>query len=119
MTDPLIYKLFAVAQILIWGPFFIRYWRVLHRNGSWHTVPGERRRIRATFAWALLIMAGAMVGYSTATVLRQFLGLDYWGRDAVRLLSSGGFLFAGVIFHRVLNREKDTPRPLRRSTDLH
>lgn len=130
MSDPVIYKVLAVAQVLMWSSFLVRYSRVLVRSGTlrrpsrfslraWRVVFTDDS-ILAKFAGAVLMLGLAMVFYGLATVLRQFFGLDYWGRDAVRITASTLILFSGFIFHRVLTREqKRGDRPLRRSTDLH
>lgn len=129
MNDPAFYKILAVLQVLMWSSFLYRYAKVLIRNDTlrrphWHPIIAFNRlfsgqSILAKFAGAVLMIALAMVFYGLATVLRQFLGADYWGRDAVRITASTLILLSGLIFHIVLSRDKRRPaRPQRRSTDL-
>lgn len=123
MSDPAFYKILALMQALVWGSFLIRYSLILHSNGYWEQWRNWRQwrtwRVRATFAMALLIIAVAVVMYSIATVLRQFLGSDYLGRDAVRILAATGFLVSGAVFHLVVGRESRRSTPNRRHTDFH
>src|SRR5690606_11515281 len=108
VSDPVIYKILALVHIVLWSAFCARYLVRLVRGRFWDK--------ESTFAYALLIMAVAMVMYGMATVLRQFLGIDYFGRDAVRITASCGLLLTGLVFHRAISKWP-TDTGLRRRED--
>lgn len=90
MNDPLIYKLISTASLIAFSLFIWRYSREPWRGQA--------------FGRALMTLAAAVVVYSTATVLRQWLGPDYPGRNAARILANFGLLSTGVTMTIVLWR---------------
>lgn len=103
MSDPPIYQLLAVGNVLIFGSFLIAYTRVILKD---RTGPlWKRVKAIELFALGLLVLFAAVFVYQLLPFLRQFFGEDYWGRDFARIFASSLLLLAGGVMHFVLRRE--------------
>lgn len=102
--DPLIYRVLAVGNLLIFGSFLIAYTRTIlrDREGS------LRERIKAIelFALGLLVLFFAVFVYQLLPFLRQFYGESYWGRNQVRIFASVLLMLSGGVMHYVLWRTR-------------
>lgn len=80
MDDPLIFRILATATLVVASLFI-----ALFAREPWWKQP---------FGQSVMIMGCAIWLHALAATLRQWLGLDYPGRDLIRGFAQAGLLFA-------------------------